>query len=507
MRPNEAVILDNWIPRPGYVELRRGSREHASGASDPTESLLVYRGQSSGDDEMFAAAGGDLYDVTALGSVFTSPVKTGLTNNRIQSANFANDGGAFMVCCNGADTPFRYNSSTWANLTITGTSGSITLTSSDLVDVMAHKRRLFWIEDGTLRVWYLDVDAISGTANLLDLGPVFQQGGALLCQGTWTLDSGFGPDDFACFFSNQGEVAIYQGTDPSDADNWALVGVFSIGIPLGRRAVYKFGGDLQVLTTLGVYSLSQALRLDRGQLNRVAITAKIQNAFATATQSYRDNFGWEGIVYPVGGLAIYNVPTEELTTSEQYVQTLQTGAWCRFTGMDAFCWAIANDKPYFGTDDGVYEFDQGVTDGSDDLTGDIKTAWNAFGNTGVEKQFTMIRPVLNATPDVSPAVEMLTDFQEREPVSVPVTTVMGGGDPTIRANWTGATGIGYYGAVRMQITQQLDSTLVSNLVTGGGDTVVTGGGDTVVTAAAEPVNDSVLQAINFDVIYAVGGRL
>jgi hypothetical protein len=31
MEPDRAVQLDNWIPRPGYLEIRRGSRSWATG--------------------------------------------------------------------------------------------------------------------------------------------------------------------------------------------------------------------------------------------------------------------------------------------------------------------------------------------------------------------------------------------------------------------------------------------------------------------------------------------
>jgi hypothetical protein len=435
MPAQDAVILDNWIPRAGYVEVRRGARQWAAGP-DPVETILVWRGSTTGDDEIYAVFGGDIYDATAFGSSMSVSLKS-VTSNRVQYLNFANDGGAFLICVTGADTPFSYDGSAWTDLTITGSSGSITLTSSDLIDVVMHKRRLFFIEDGSLRIWFLDTDAVQGAASLLDLGPVLQQGGTLAALGTWSLDGGQGQDDYLVALSDQGEVAIYQGTDPSDINNWALVGVFSIGVPLGKRSLFKFGADLQVLTTNGVLPVSQALSLDRAQLNNVAITEKIQNAFALATQSYSGNFGWEGITYQRGQIAIYNIPVEELTTSYQYVQNLQTGAWCRFTGLNAFCWAIANESIFYGGAEGVYQWDQGVTDNNEDLVADLKTAFNYFGSRGDQKHFTMIRPIFLATQNVQPAVSVLTDFQESVPTSTPTNTVTAPGDLVQRADWAG----------------------------------------------------------------------
>lgn len=506
MKPDYAVILDNWIPRASYVEIRRGSKNQISGLTEPVETLMAYRGDPSGIDQLYAVADDSIYDASTAGAAGT-PVVTGLTSARFQYTNFANDGGAWLYAVNGADDPYLYDGSSWTNPTITGSSGTVTLDKADLIDVMPHKRRLFFVEKNTKRVWYLGTNAIQGGANLLDLGPVFQQGGVILCQGTWSLDGGQGQDDYAVWVTTEGEVAVYQGTDPDNDNEWSLVGVFSIGRPLGRRALFKFGGDLQILTTNGVFPLSQALGFDRGQQNNVAVTAKIQNAFSVATQQHFSKFGWQGITYQQGSLAIYNIPIDELTTSHQYVQNLQTGAWCRFTGLNAYCWEIYNGGIYFGTSDGVYQWDNGVTDSGNDLIADMKTAFNYFGRRGTQKKFNMIRPILNATADVSPAIEMLTDFVERDPIATPITTVSSSSDLAIRANWTSTAAIGYCGAVRAQVKLSVDPDLIAAVAVGDGNTVGTGGGDTLVVGSVDSLDNSQIQAISFDILYEQGGQL
>jgi hypothetical protein len=502
MPAGDAVILDNWIPRAGYVELRRGSVLTSDNAPGPVESLFAWRGST---EELYGVSDGDVYEVGPGSAGFTASVYT-VTSNRVQTTNFANDAGSFTICVNGEDVPFRYNGTDWDDLTITGSSGPITLTPSDLIDVMSHKERLFFIEKDTLRVWYLAINAIQGTAGLLDLGGVFNMGGKLICQGTWSHDGGLGPDDYAVFMTDQGELAVYQGTDPGDPLNWGLVGVFAIGNPLGRRSMFKFGSDLQVLTTQGVFSLAQALSLDRAQANKVAITAKIQNAFFTASESYGTNFGWQGLTYPRGSLAIYNVPITELTESHQYVQNLQTGAWCRFKSLNAFCWATLDDDIYFGGVSAVYQWDVGVTDDGVDLLADLKTAFNYFGDRGSLKRFTMLRPTLNATADVRPAIEMLTDFQERAPTAVP-TTIMDRNDIlTIRDNWTSVTGLGYNGSVRMQVRIASDPTAASTLSDGDGNDIEDGLGDLIAVDSGDPLTAQI-QVLAFNVLYQRGGQL
>lgn len=507
MKAGNAVTLDNWTPRPGYVELRRGFREQSVGVPGPSETGIVWRGGGPSSDQLFQVSDGDIYDATILGGAPGMPVYSGLSNSRVQYINFANDGGEWALCCNGQDTPFKYSGAAWSTNAITGSSGSITLDDDDLIDVMMHKRRVFWMERDSLRVWFMPVNAIAGPAQLLDLGPLFSDGGSLACMGSWSIDGGQGQDDLAVFCTNQGQVAIYQGTDPGLSTDWALIGVFSIGLPLGRRSLLKYGGDLAFLTTAGILLASQALSLDRAQENRVALTAKIQNAFAEATQNYGGLFGWEGTLYPRGSLAIYNVPTEEGVTSIQFVQNLQTGAWCRWTGMNANWFAVCNDNLYFGSIDGCYQADIGVTDNGADLTADLVTNFDYYGQPGRQKQFTMIRPILRATSDVMPAVEMLIDFQIRTPVAQPTVISDRSSALETRYAWAGATGIGYAGAVAMRVTTQLEEGISAFLVDGEGDNIVDDvGGDKIITDSNEPVNTQI-QVIGFDVVHQAGGIL
>lgn len=505
MDPACAVVLDNWIPRAGYVEMRAGSVSQLTGASFPVETIMVWRGASDGQDEIYAGIEAGLYDATSAGSVGV-PVKSGFTNVQFQYVNYSNVAGNFIIAVNGQDAPFNYDGTTWTDLAITGSSGPITLDPTTLIDVAIHKERLFFIEGGSKRVWFLDVTAIQGAAQLLDLGPTLKLGGTLSCVGSWSTDGGQGQDTYIAFFTTEGEIAVYQGTDPSDANYWSEVGIFQTGTPLGHRSLLKYGSDLMVTTSNGVISLSQALNLDRAELINVAITSKIQNAFSKAVQSYGSNFGWQSLTYAKGSLAIYNIPVVEFTTSYQYVQNLQTGAWCRFTGLDAFCWGNANNNIYFGSTDGVYQWDKGVTDNGNELTADMVTAFQYFGAQGRLKNFTMIRPVLNATSNVMPAVEVRTDFRTDPPVAVPTVIDDRTDVLEIRLDWTGATGIGYAGAAAMRVVTQIDDSLRSDVAIGDGSVLEDGEGNTIETDTGDPVTAQI-QAISFDILFESGGVL
>lgn len=518
MPPENAVILDNWIPRAGYVELRRGSASWSTGLTAPVETGMVLRG--TGDDQIFAASGDDIYDVSFLGDPPVS-VYTGTGSPRFQWINFANDGGTFILAANGAADPIYYDGTTWAPLTITGSSGAVTLDPADLIDVMEHKGRTFWVENDSLRIWYLAPNAIQGASGLLDLGGIFDKGGTIVCQANWTVDGGAGADDLAVWVTSEGQVAVYQGIDPSDANDWALVGVYDLGLPLSRRSLVKYGSDLVVLTTDGVVPLSQALRLDRAQENLVALTQRIQLAFQNAQRSYGQNFGWEGCLYARGSLAIFNVPIAELTNSVQFVQNVQTGAWCRFTGLNAFCWFTANDNIMFGAADGIYQWDTGATDNGVEIVADLKTSFNYFGSRGALKKFEMLQPIFRASSDLTPAVEILTDFKEAIPLAVPTVvpspsgawdegewgTALWSPGVEVRDGWTSVTGIGYCGAVRMRLTA--DAGTYFDVAIGDGDLLgVTSGGDAVEVSLSVRT-ESILEVLAFNIKYQnqTGGQL
>lgn len=512
MPTKNAIILDNAIPRAADCVLRKGYVQHVTGTGE-VESLIAWRGAPVGD-LLFACSGRDIYDVTDAGPLGSSEWTTSASSYsaRYKSTNFANDAGAFAIAVNGVNKPLRYDGTSWAELTITGTSGALTLDPTLLSDVMLHKRRLHFIEKGTLHVWYLATNAIQGATGCLDLGLIFNKGGRLLSLGTWTLDGGQGSDDLAVYVTSEGQVAIYQGLDPNDANNWSLIGVYDLARPLGERCLIKWGSDLALITEDGIVQLSQALNKDRAQDDNIALTAKIASAFSTSAGLYKDLYGWSGLLYSgssAGSLAVINIPTAELTSAVQYVQTMINGSWCRFTGLNAICWETANGSLFFGGEDGVYEADTGSSDNGDTIVADVKPAFSNFGYSGA-KQFTMIRPLIKAPALIQPALEVLTDYREQIPTAIP--TVIDPGDvlpadaDEIRYDWTGATGYGVVGAPRMRVEIR-GSEDVDRLSFDGVDLLLTDGpGDFLISRPNLPL-DLEVSLIGFDLQFLPGGQI
>lgn len=417
MKPDRAVVLDNWFPQPGYVEVRRGYRVHASNmGSGVVDTLLKYDGLTTAASKLFAATNGKIYDVTSRGEAGAAAV-SGLSSNRWQYVNYTNSSGtAHLWACSGSDSPQIYNGSAWSTPTITG------ITSSDIINVNVHKNRLWFCLSGSMNAAYLNTDAIQGTATKFNLGSVMGKGGFIVAMGTWTHDAGSGPDDYAVFLSSRGQAAVYQGTDPTSSNTWGLVGVYDLGAPIGKRCLTKVAGDLAVVTVDGVLPFSVARSVDRGADATVAITANINTAMNTAARSYKSNFGWELTAYPKAMMALLNVPIQEGQTQHQYVMNTLTGAWCRFTGLNANCLADFQENLYFGGNDGVvYQADYGSLDLDEPVDAIGQTAYQYFRSRGQLKQFSMVQPLITTDSNTRPALGISTDFKDNVSLGTPTS--------------------------------------------------------------------------------------
>lgn len=458
MSSDYALYMDNWFPTPSSVDIRKGSESHATGLPDIVETLMFYNTGTT--QELFAASGGGIYDVTVAGAVGAAEV-SGFTNDRWQSINIGTAGGFFLLAVNGADKLIRYTGSAWQQ-DGDGSADISGVDTADIIHINNFKSRIFMVEKDSFNVWFLPVSSIAGAATKLDLSSIFRLGGYIMAMANWTIDNSAGIDDYAAFITSEGEVAIYSGTDPSSANTWALEGTFRMGAPIGRRCFIKVGADVMVLTVDGAFPLSKSMLTDRSQLG-LSLTDKISPLINADIRNYRNNFGWQPIYHPIGNKLIINVPVTEGAVSRQYVMNTQHGAWCRFTGWDAFCFEILSDDLYYGGDTIVYKADTGQSDDGANITAVCQQAFSYFGSRGTIKKFSLARPVFIAEGVVNPAVLVNVDFQQnRTTVSPSFSGGAGtawddgdwddfdwGGGDTLTAKWQSVTAVGYSAGIRV----------------------------------------------------------
>lgn len=470
MKDTDAITLDNMIPGIGDVSLRKGHAPHATGMSTYIESLMVYA-PPSGTNKMFAAVPTAIYDASAAGAVGAAAVSS-LTNGRWQHTMFGTSGGNYLVCANGADGVRNYNGSAWSTPSITNA------TSANLIGVTAHAQRLWFVEKDKLDPWYLPVASIAGAATKLLISPYCNRGGFLQAIGAWSRDGGAGAHDLLVLITSEGEVVIYQGTDPDVAASFEKVGTYRIAKPIGRRCILKTGADIGILTEVGLVPLSRILQVADSAQGNSAISDKIRNAFIQSAHVAKSNFGWQVIESPGDKLAIVNIPSAERVTQVQYVMNSDTGAWCRFTGMNSGCWAIFNGAAYFGGNAGtVYLYGTSFTDNGSTISAVVQQAYSNF-KSPKNKRFLMAQPLFRGPANYVPAVEIKLDFDTSAatlPASVASTDASlwnvsywnvsyWNQGATSNKRWQTLNGIGQYGSVAMKFSLAADFSLNSTNV-------------------------------------------
>jgi len=463
MAPTDAVQLENYFPGVSNVVLRGGYVKHATGFPDDVETLMTYSGGTA--DELWAISDGKIYNATSAGAIGAAAVSS-LTNSKWEYVNVTTAGGSYMYIANGVNTPYLYNGTTWTSITGISTPAITGVTTTTLNNPTLFKNRVWFIQKDTLKAWYLPTSSVGGAAQVLDLSSVARLGGVLVAMSAWTIDAGYGVDDNLVFVTDKGEVIVYRGTDPSSASTWALIGVWILGAPIGNRCLMKYGGDLLILTLDGLVPFASALQSSRLDPN-IALSDKIQGAFATSAAAYRANFGWCMLYNPKNNALIVNIPVKE-GGQEQFVMNNITKAWCKFTGWNAFHFGLLDDTPYFGAATFVAKAwtadSTGYIDDTNNINGKILQAFNYFETRGVQKIFTRARPSIfsNGTPSVRVGINV--DFNISDNVapvsfSTPLTalwdtalwgTAVWGSDLEIQNNWQGVTGVGYCGSIQFQ---------------------------------------------------------
>jgi hypothetical protein len=457
----DAIQLDNFYPDVGKCTVRRGTRLHATLATTGAVETLAELQLASGR-KLLAAAGGGLWDATS-GDAVATPLgdTTPFSSNRWQWVAM-ND---VLGLVNGQNAPQTFDGTTKAAMVISGSG----LTPADLIGVHTFKSRsYFWTGDDQ-DFWYSAVNTLGGALTVFPLGDVGTFGGTLVAMFSVTRDGGSGPDDHAVFLMSSGEAIVYQGSNPNEVDDWALVGVYQIGAPTGIRAWAKLGGDVLIAGADGYSLFSRVAKGVRGSRGD-NISDKIVNAAIGEAKTSSGQFGWQVLLYPRGRRLLVNHPFG--ASFRQHVVNLGTGAWCRFIGMDARCWALFGDALYFGSSNGqVFEADSGTDDNGTEIVANGTQAFTYLGNRSRNKHVTLVRPLLEAKSQIPVQIGLAVDFNPNP--GAKVTALLGtaaqpgtkwgtakwgtfkwGSTSTVVQGWIGHTANGYAVSPSITVRQQ-----------------------------------------------------
>jgi hypothetical protein len=429
----DALLLYNLIPGAYGLQIRSGYRQwctNLSGAADNTvRSMLPFTGGSSNGstNKLFAVTSTGIWDCSSSSS---SPTQV-LTF--ASSANNAGRGvatvvvtaaGHFMLYADEENGLFQYTESTntWAVSTVSG------INPSNVVSVMMWKHRVFLTEKDSTSAWYLDAGAVTGTATEFDFAQRFKAGGTLVGLWSWTYDGGAGLDDSLVAISQGGDVAIYQGSDPSDATDFGLRGIWQLGaVPAGRRIATDTGGDLLLISTMGALPASK-LVVGGASFSSQYATAKIANEFTRLMSLYRGTQGWGLYQHPGDGALLVTVPeygAQSATT--QLAMSYASGGWSKYRDLPVVSGCVWEGDFYIGTADGmvcraidyVDNVDISDPESYDSIDWSLLTRYHNLGNAN-QKRVELIRPVVlsgQLTPSVSSVARYDYDLREASEAS------------------------------------------------------------------------------------------
>jgi uncharacterized protein YaiE (UPF0345 family) len=477
----DAVRLDNFIVKPFGVELRHGYILHQNTFEFRINTIIPYQARVPADDRLFGVTYEGIYDITSRqdNAVKPTPDVTFATQTLDVTdlwswIPFSNLGENFVCAVSDLNGYFTYDATGGWISRNAGMSGPVGFDPLDLDYIMSWKRRLWFVPQSGTKAYYLPVNQVVGVVEEFDFGPYMRQGGSIKQLVSWTRDGGDGIDDFLIVLGSQGDVIVYQGTDPANADTFAMVGIWDLGsLPLGRRLAIKSGGDVKVLCEVGLIDLSTLFQGAINLASKDSLGYPIQTAISSVVNRTLNTGQWEVHYFSPEELFVVKEPiTVLLTESKMWAANVHSRAWGNLNDLPQQTLGMFQDQLY-GSDSvgNVYQLLTGNVDNLDfegfssEITGRIQTGFYNFG-TAKLKKFHVIQPTFQSLVAPALQVQMYTEFNFDALSGSP-----GFGAPTQGAQWdidkwdiavwaglantfqvwAGVQGIGFFGSLAMNV--------------------------------------------------------
>lgn len=424
----DAIDLKNIVPENGYCRSRGGSKYFYERSKEFTNegeinTLVVF--DNGIDNLLISCSGNSIYNATDA----TAPVelKSNQGSDYYDTMMFKRR----LIMCNGVDTPQIYEGHLETIdmvATLEDSNGEVSgKTIANIIGCNQYKGRAFYWLDKEQRFFYADfAGAFQGLLKEFDLSQQVKKGGAIESIFTFARDTGSGLDDYLVVMFNTGECLLYQGDDPGSSENWSLVQRHNIGKLVNNRSVCQKGGDNLLITSEGLVNFSLAIQgLPAQHENHTG--SKIVNAFTRSFKlhQYKDN--WEINYFPEFNFIIANVPYRPSdifsladTEFRQFILNTSTGAWCKFTDLNATTWTVFNGMLLFGDVHGnIIQAEKGTNDLGNYITCKAITAFSAFEQMGKWKKCTGAGITCNFPYKKQIGIKILKDFDQTKRLILP----------------------------------------------------------------------------------------
>lgn len=430
MNPLFAPELENFFAAFGAVSLRSGYRYYSK--SIGTDLVLALGVLEYGTISKLVAYGASthkMYDASAATSAATDiSGGVGFANDIVFIKQF-NDR-IFIKALTASNHLYSWTGT--GNIVASGFTGPAG-DDKDLGVIGVFKGRPYFAQISVPSIWYPEQvlpPAITGALKEFPLASIFQNGiRAIYFCGGVTRAKEYAEDELFCAISDQGEVLIYEGDYPGSI-TWNLLGRYTIPKPVSYKACFYIGSSLHVMTRSGLVSIQDVMRQNSQTGVTPTRSENIDPEFSNVfTPDVNQSIVSTGISCPSAQYVLLNVPIISgftITSIQQWVMNLTTGAWAKFTGQTAYCWAYYNDQPYFGGSNGkVFKANQGDFDEDPVVEGAVLTrnikvrhAFNYFNDPEKRKKFVAAIPTVYQSEGLSITANIDVDYSDVPAISL-----------------------------------------------------------------------------------------
>jgi hypothetical protein len=431
MPPTDAYLLDNIVVRPFGCEVRKGWRywlPMANAFPAEVRTIMTFGARDPVDTKMFCSTSegtSPVYDITlpnAAPALSMTPSTQPTILGEWYYTNFASPAKNYLCMVAAGAGYYTYSlADGWVEHVDGAGVGEIefpvgdSTSTKDFCFIWVWKSRIWFLKKKSSVAYYLPINSIAGKVQPFDFGSQLDHGGDLAFGVNWTYDSGKGIDDSLVIVSREGDVLVYQGTDPASIDTFSMQGVWYCGrVPYGRRGFCTHGGDLLILNEYGVTALSD---LVSGRLHTSSISGtlafKMNPRLARIISGNSNNPYWFLIPYPSEEFLLVGTPFFNETTGirQSFIMNSIMNAWSSVSELDMLCAEVYNGDLIVGTRTGQViraftGFADGVSsDGTDtgsEVTGRIQTSFNDLGSATMNKR--LLRTKVYGFAEAEPSI-------------------------------------------------------------------------------------------------------
>jgi hypothetical protein len=425
---DECHYAYNILPSQDGFKTRPGTAEWCNGVTGSPRTTIPYHALSptGSGNKLFVTGSDGIYVATTSGAGAATKVYNFVTTGA--TAGYGNfiqwgtaTGAQWIFYADSANGLLSYEAATNTWAPVTGITG---LSELDIRYVAIWKLRIWVILKDSPNAWYLPVGAMAGAATEFQLGSKFTHGGDCVSVHTFTRDAGSGPDDAFVAISRQGDVIIYQGSDPSTAATFSIVGTWYVGVlPDSRKVALEYSGDIYILSINGLTSLVELLRGTDVSDNYMSVVGKVTNTLRTRVSAELTSAGWELIMFPAENLLVIQSPIRAGSTDQymHYCLNTVTKGWGFFRNVRSTSMGVYRDKLYYTQSNGSVWY---LREGNDQCTiaspvgtpveFSFLTAYSDAGAPGVMKMPSLARPVFIAEQTPEYAIQVLFDYERGE---------------------------------------------------------------------------------------------